>query len=68
MKISVESCWGGGEKYYFRLSFLSYGKAIRETISCQPGDNWSRVYAKEAKDLVSLLYGVKRDTIRFDIS
>jgi len=66
MRVNVERCRGGGNRYHFRLEFQINGSHYRENIRCEDGENWNRSYAIEAKDLISANYGVKRENIRFD--
>jgi len=64
MKVTLSLCWGGGEKYCYRLEWRdkSTGKIFREYVS---GDTWKRAQATEAKDLLQSVYGIARETIRF---
>ena len=59
IRVKVESCWGGGEKYYFRIT--TPGNA-RETIR---GEKWTRKVASEALNLLENVYHYDRAKIRF---
>lgn len=59
MVVRVERCWGGGDKYYFRLTMPN---GSRECIS---GEKWTRAVASEALDLLEGVYHLPRRNIRF---
>lgn len=58
MIVRVESCWGGGDRFYFRLT-LPDGR--REIVT---GDRWSRKLATIALDLLEL-HAIPRRSVRF---
>ena len=60
MKIKVESCWSGGDKFSFRLT-LPNGQW--ESVQ---GEVWDKQLASEALDLLESVYGLDRKNIRFD--
>lgn len=59
MKVRVERCWGGGNRYSFRLTLPS---GAREHIT---GEKWDRAASIRARDLIEYNYGVTRSRIRF---
>lgn len=61
MKVYVEGCWGGGDKYSFHLT-TTCGKRYR--VSCSDGW-WDRKIAAKALDLLQIELGIKRSNIRF---
>lgn len=64
MKVKVEQCWHGGEKFSFRLTFKDRsGRFRRESVL---GCDWVRSVASEALDVLEHLYGVSRRVVRFD--
>lgn len=60
-RIKVESCWGGGERFSFRLTFPD---GSRESIS---GDTWTRKTASQALDIAEHVYGYDRRNVRFEV-
>lgn len=63
MKVKVEGCWSGGEKFSFRLTFKDrWGRWHREGVS---GQDWTRKIASEALDILESLYNIPRRTVRF---
>lgn len=60
MKINVEFCNGGNNKFYFRLIFKN-GK--REFVN---SESWNRKTASKALDLLQNVYGLKRKSIKFN--
>ena len=60
MTIHVESCWGGVNRLYFRLSWGGH----RATIN---GEVWSRSLASQALDLLEHCYGLTRRNVRFKV-
>ena len=64
MKVYVEHCWGGNNKFYFRLTFQHEGRSVREHVGFHDG-NWDRATAIEAKDLLERVYKLNRKNIRF---
>ena len=61
MRVKVEQCWAGGDRYNFRFT-LPDGK--RESL---PGYKWGRDVASRALDLLEHVYGLTRRNIRFDV-
>ncbi len=61
MRIKVESCWCGGDKYVQRLTMPN---GAREFIT---GSRWTRATATEALNLLERVYGFTRRAIRFDV-
>ena len=61
MKIKVESCWSGCDRFYFRLTLPHGG---RERIE---GETWTRETARRALDLLESVYHLPRRNIRFDV-
>jgi len=59
MRVKVESCWGGGDRFYFRL-ILPDGS--REHV---PGERWCRKVASDALDVLENVYGYARGRVRF---
>jgi len=66
MKIKVESCWNGGSKFYFRLSWSDGSKNFLEGITLDRGTQWDRRYAIQALNLLENVYGLERKRIRFE--
>lgn len=66
MRVRVEACWGS--KYYYRLSFVRYGRAYRTTVGhCSDGLKWNRAMAARALDTLALEFDVHRKNVRFDV-
>lgn len=63
MKVKVEGCWSGGNRYHYRLTLPN---GAREIISHGEGDSWDRNMASRALDKLENLHGLKRKNIRFD--
>ena len=61
MLVFVESCWGGGQSTYFRLT-LKDGR--RFSLSCE---EWNRKTARKALDLLEAEIGVDRRRVRFSV-
>lgn len=62
MMIKVESCWAGGDGFYFRVT-LPNAKADRFRVSDVEG-RWTRRAAKESLNYLEKM-GFKRQNIRF---
>lgn len=75
MRVKVQECWGGNDRFYFRLLIPSYGRYIPgqrfawghstpyvERIS---GERWNRRTASEALSLLESVYGIPRRVVRF---
>lgn len=64
MRIRVEGCCGGHERYYYRFTVLSPGWAQgkREFVR---GIRWTRKIASEALDIFENCYHMSRSSIRF---
>lgn len=60
MKIKVENCWAGGEKFNFRLTLPNGSRVLVPA----PGGYWRREVAKRALDALEEL-GFERRTIQF---
>lgn len=60
MKVRIQHCWGGGEKYYFR-ALVCGGLLLRVS----EGEQWSRSIAKRMLDLIAIETGLSRASIRF---
>ena len=60
MKVKIQHCRGGGDKYYFRA--LICGGLL---ISVRDGEYWSRSVAKRMLDLIAIETGARRASIRF---
>lgn len=60
MKIKVENCWTGGEKFNFRLTLPNGSRVLVPAL----GGQWHRGVAKRALDVLEGL-GFKRRTIQF---
>lgn len=65
MQVKVETCWNG-HAFYFRLT-IPVGKYARHELQLRvPGDEWNRITASEALDLLAVeLPQVSRRSIRF---
>lgn len=65
MKVSVERCWTGGEKSYWRLSWVNpiTGRGERERVDAH---EWNRSAATLALNTLEL-HGIKRQNVRFDV-
>jgi len=59
--VVVESTWGGGDRYGFRLTLPN---GAREQIMAF---KWRRAQSIEALNLLEHVYGYRRSDIRFDI-
>ena len=58
MKVYVEHCWCGGDKFVFRAKICGGLRVV--------GEKWTRKIASEMLDAVCLhLPNVKRSSIRF---
>jgi hypothetical protein len=67
MKVKVESCWNGGDRHYFRLTFPCQNTTVRESVACVKGTDWDREYATIALNLLEHVYGITRRSVRFDV-
>ena len=67
MRVNVEDCWCGGNKWKWRLEFTVYGATVRECIYHEEGESWNRSTARLAKDIISENYGVSVSSIRFSV-
>lgn len=65
MKVKVESCWHGGERHTFRLTFMCQNRPTREEIACVEGTYWDREYATIALNILEHVYGLTRRNVRF---
>ena len=61
MKIKVEACWNGGNKYTYRLTMPD---GSREFVT---GAVWTRKLASGALDMLANVYGYRRQSIRFAV-
>lgn len=61
MKVKIQKCWHGGDKFSFRA--LVCGGLL---IKCEPGDDWQRKYATAMLDLLEA-EGLDRSKIRFHV-
>ena len=59
MKVKVQFCWAGGDRYYFR-ALICGGLRIRTETS-----TWTRRHAKEMLDLICAESSLNRSSIRF---
>jgi hypothetical protein len=64
MRVKVERCWCGGDKFRFRATTPD---GHRFAIPCKDGDDWSRRYAREMLDVLED-EGYKRSNVRFYVS
>lgn len=62
MKVKVENCWNGGNRYEFRLTMPNGERVVMPKAE---GDRWNRTYASLALDLIESYYKVKRRSVRF---
>jgi len=58
MKVKVQSCWAGGDKFYFR-ALVCGGLRVRHD-----GSAWNRKVASEMLDLLEV-HGFDRSVVRF---
>ena len=58
MKVMVEHCYAGGEKFYFRLT------PPNKRLILLSGESWNKKIASVAKDELCRM-GMKRENIRF---
>lgn len=61
MKVKVEHCWSGGDRYSWR--FTANGKD--QTMMTSFGRGWDRQIATEALDFLERNWGIKRRNVRF---
>jgi hypothetical protein len=64
MKVHVELCWCGGERYSVRLT-LRDGRNFR--IPLKEGEQWNRRVSREARGLLEAETGLDRNRFRFDV-
>ena len=67
MKVYVERCWGGGDRYSFRCTVLPgrHGYAgHRVVIPSKYEGYWTREDASELRDILEMETGVNRDSIK----
>lgn len=62
MRVQVESCWSGGDRYYFRCT-LPDGTRILLGHNTD-GDPWCREYAAQLRDVLERERGVNRNSVR----
>ena len=58
MKVKIQRCWAGGEKFYFR-ALICGGLLVRHD-----GSGWNRKTATEMLDLLEV-HGFDRSSVRF---
>ena len=58
MKVKVQNCWAGSDKFYFR-ALVCGGLLVRHD-----GSGWSRKIATEMLDLLEV-HGFNRSVVRF---
>lgn len=59
MKVKVQLCWCGGDKYAYRASI---GGGLRVSA---PDARWTRSVASKMLDLLEIELGVDRRSVRF---
>ena len=70
MKVKVQYCWCGGDKFIWRaliaggLRIPADGNGLRIPAD---GNEWSRKAASEMLDLIEKEVGLNRRDIRFDV-
>lgn len=64
MQVNVSACYHGHDRHSFRLEWTHNGQLHRESV---PGEQWTRATAREALDLLSEVYGLTRERIRFNV-
>lgn len=64
MKIKVEACWHGGERYSFRLHVPNLGFHQPHQYISAPDGHWTREVASAALTVLETA-GVRRQNVRF---
>ncbi len=59
MKVRVERCWAGNNRYYFRMTLPDGRRA-----TCN-GEDWNRTMARSALDSLETNFNVTRSRVRF---
>ena len=59
MRIQIERCWSGGDRFTFRLTLPD---GAREYVR---GEVWNQETATEALNLLERVYGLARRSVRF---
>lgn len=64
MKVRVELCWCGNDKFKF-LCEIQTGphKGDRYFINAADGENWTRAHSSRLRDHLTRTYHVKRNSI-----
>ncbi len=60
MKVKVQRCWGGNDRYYYR-ALIAGGLLVR----VGEGEWWSRSVASQMLDMIEANAGIPRHRVRF---
>ena len=64
MKVQIERCWNGGDRFSFRLMPIQ-GGGVHIVCAGNDSGTWNRESARDAKDVIQRHYDVARENIRF---
>ncbi len=71
MTFSVERCWAGSSRHYFRVRPVSAKAGRVQPFNVghnRDGDRWDRRAAREALDYLTYFFGLRRRNIRFHVT